>query len=344
MNNKFLLSFISILLLVCLLAYIGCKKDENPTGPNANVPTYPVTAKVYNPQGLPQGGATLTLLNPPSSDPKFSSLTDSTGTATIQSPAGQQTLLAKLGSVFQATMNVTVAADTTPTVVSTPLQLHQVASLGKILVVQASAEQLEDVLRVIGFTTFDSTDVYALRDSVAIDSTKTLTWLQQYKLIFSDCDGGSEQSYPLLSRVYGRYVAGGGKIYGGHYNYYNLAVVWTPYFQDINIDNQGNTSTDTLQIVDANLQKYVGIYLDFTQTDDSRHLSGYEKWSSFPPSPLSHTYGVIKGTNPAVGVIVECYPNPNPNGGKYLWTDYHNQDIKNYPNLVKIVNYFLLNM
>jgi hypothetical protein len=51
-------------------------------------------------------------------------------------------------------------------------------------------------------------------------------------------------------------------------------------------------------------------------------------------------YGVIYRTSPSVGVIVENYIGT----GKYLWTDYHNQDIKDDPKLVKIVQYFLLSM
>ena len=331
-----------------MFAYMGCKKDESPTGPDKNAPTYPVTATITNPQGYPQGGATLTLQSPPYVDPKFSAITDSMGKATIQSPAGQQVLLARFGTVFQATMTVTVLADTTATVISTPLHLQQNTSLGKTLVVNADAEQLEDVLRAIGYTTFDSISIYAIRDSSGIpgtgigDSTRLLNWLKQYKLIFSDCNGGDEYAYPLLARIYGRYVASGGKIYGGHYNYYNLEVIWPPYFTQY--DNQGSEYTDTMKIVDATLQGVVGTYLDWTQSGDSRHLSGYEKFTDLPPSPSSYVYGVIKNTSPAIGVIVECHPNPNPNGGKYLWTDYHNQDIKDLPNLRKIVEYFLLNM
>ncbi len=319
----------------------GCKKSSS-TGPDTDIPTYPVTAKVLDPQGYPLGGATLTLLNPPFEDPKFTSLTDSTGKATIQSPAGQQTLLAKFGTVFEGTLNVTVAASSTPTIVTTPIQVHQNTSLGKVLVVLASAEQLEDVLHAIGYTTFDSISVEALRDSADTDSTKLLQYLKQYKLIFSDCNGGDEYQYPLLARTYGRYVTDGGKIYGGHYNYYILQYIWPPYFKQR--DYQGDVSTDTLKIVDNNLQKAVGTYLDWTKSEDSRHLSDYQKFSDLPPAPISHTYGVIKGTSPEVGVIVECYPNPNPNGGKYLWTDYHNQDILNNTKLLKIVTYFLNGM
>ena len=347
MKNILRYSLLGILIVCFLVAYMGCSKDETTvTGPNTdpNAPTYPVTATIYNPQGYPQGGATLTLQNPPSTDPKFSALTDSLGKATIQSPSGPQVLLAKFGTVFQATLNVTVAATTTPTVITTPLKLQQNTSLGKTLIVTADAEQLEAVLRILGYTTYDSTSVYDMRTRASADSTGLLTWLKQYKLVFSNCNGGDEDSYPVLARVYGRYVASGGKIYGGHYNYMNLEVVWPPYFAENDQDYQGNTYADSMQVVDANLRNVVGLYLDWTQSGDSRHLSGYEKWTSAHTPPNSYTYGIIKGTNPAVSVVVECHPNPNPNGGKYLWTNYHNQDIKSIPKLRKIIEYFMLNM
>ncbi len=124
----------------------------------------------------------------------------------------------------------------------------------------------------------------------------------------------------------------------------NLEVIWPPYFAEIDKDNQGSTNTDTMKIVDATLQGVVGTYLDWTHSGDSRHLSGYEKWTNLHIPSTSYTYGVIKNTSPAVSVIVECHPNPNPNGGKYLWTNYHNQDIKTLPALRKIIEYFMLNM
>ena len=342
MKERFQFSLIGVLVLCILSINMGCTSDSTSTGPGSTGPTYKVTATVVNPQGFPQGGATLTLLSPPSDDPKFTAITDSLGKGSIQSPAGEQTLLAKIGTVFQATLKVTVAASDTPTVVTTPLHLVQNTSLGKILIVQASAEQLEDVLRVLGYSTYDSISVNAIRDSAATDSTKLLNWLKQYKLVFSDCNGGDEYGYPVLARVYGRFVASGGKVYGGHYNYYNLQYIWPPYFTKY--DNQGSTATDTMKILDVNLQNVVGVYLDWTNSGDSRHLSAYEKFSDLPPSPASYVFGVIKSTSPAVGVIVECHPNPNPNGGKYLWTNYHNQDIKTLAALRKIIEYFMLNM
>jgi hypothetical protein len=291
---------------------------------------------VQNPGGQAQGGALVALKNPPYADPSFLAYTDTAGKATIMAPAGVQTIVAKMGTIFQNEVTVTVVAGTTPLTVP-PVRLVQNTAL-KVLVVQASAEQLEDVLHIIGFATFDSTTIYELRDSANVDSTRVLNRLKQYSLVFSDCDGGSEggSAYAALSRVYGRYVAQGGKMYGGHYNYYHLQRVWQTYFDGA--DGQGNTSTDSLRIVDASLAGYVGFTSAKWISIDSRNLSGYEKFSDLPPS--SKVYGVIKNTAPAVGVIVENYAGT----GKYLWTDYHNQDIKDNANLVKLVKYFLYSM
>jgi hypothetical protein len=328
---------ISILMFTAMLGLIltSCKKDEGPTG--TDVATYPVSATILNPQGQPQGGALLALKNPPSNDPKFSAFTNAAGQATIQSPAGAQTLVASIGSAFLREIQVNVAASPAGTNAGT-ITLTQNTTV-KILVVKASAEQLEAVLHIIGFHTFDSTTISAMRDSANADSTRFLNYLKQYTLIFSDCHGGSEGSstYALMSRTYGRYIAGGGKMYGGHYNYYHLQRIW-PTFYD-NFDNQGSPSTDTLRIVDNSLAGYVGFTLaSWDSSGDSRRLSGYEKFSDLPSG--TRVYGVIHNTSPLVGVIVENY-----NGtGKYLWTDYHNQDIKNVAKLVKLVQYFLLTL
>ncbi|MEW6510683.1 MAG: hypothetical protein AB1428_06945 [Bacteroidota bacterium] len=325
----------SLLAALVTLDY-GCKKDDGTTNPIQTVPTYPVAMTVQSPSGQPQGGALVSLKNPPYADPTFQAYTDTAGKATIMAPEGPQTIVAKMGTIFQTEVNVTVVKSTSPLVVP-PVRLVQNTAL-KVLVVKASAEQLEDVLRVIGFTTFDSTTIYALRDSANLDSARTLNSLRQYSLIFSDCDGGSEGSsnYAALSRVYGRYVQGGGKMYGGHYNYYHLQRVWTTYFDAY--DYQGNSSTDTLRIIDQNLSSYVGYSIARWNSIDSRNLSGYEKFSDLPAT--SKVYAVIKNTSPQVGVIVENYVGT----GKYLWTDYHNQDIKDDPNLVKLVKYFLYSL
>ncbi|MDD8018111.1 MAG: carboxypeptidase-like regulatory domain-containing protein [Bacteroidota bacterium] len=330
-NRYYLLAFLFSIIFV----YSGCSKSSSTsTGASNDGPTYPVTATVLNPQGKPQGGALLTLKNAPSQNPKYSAYTDTSGKATIQSPAGNQVLIAKIGSAFLSEIPVVVKADSTGTNAGT-VTLHQNTSV-KVLVVKASAEQLEDVLRVIGYATFDSTEVDTLRNMTARDSTQTLTFLKNYTLIFSDCDGGTESAYPGLSRVYGRYVEQGGKIYGGHYNFYNLDKVWQPFFTKR--DYQGVSSKDSISIIDTQLQGFIGFSIAKWNATDSRALSGYEKFSDLPTA--SKVYGVIYGTSPAVGVIVENYLGT----GKYLWTDYHNQDIKTDPKLVKIVQYFLLNL
>jgi hypothetical protein len=336
--KKLLASFSMLAIIICILMIASCKEDTKcPVCPaGGSVTTYQVTAIVTNPQGQPQGGATLSLVNPPNQAGTFSTITDSTGKGTIEAPAGPQQLSATMGTVFQVTINITVIVNTTNVPQSAgTVQLHQNTTLGKILVVQASAEQLEDVLRVIGYTTFDSTDIYTLRDSANVDSTWVLNKLKQYSIVFSDCEGGYEggSEYAALSRTYGRYVAQGGKMYGGHYNYYHLQRIWTSYYTT----RDYQTSTDTMQIVDNGLQLVVGTLLDFTNTGDSRHLA-YERFSNLPTN--SKVYGVIYRTSPAVGVVVENYIGT----GKYLWTDYHNQDIKDDPKLVKIVQYFLLKM
>jgi hypothetical protein len=340
MKKVLLLSLLAVLVVGLFSVQLGCKKDDTTTTPTTGYtgPVYPVTATVLNPQGQPQGGAVLTLQSPPAVDPRFSAYTDTAGKATIQSPAGPQVLLAKMGTVFQATINVTVAASSTPTNAGT-MQLQQNTSLGKVLVVKASAEQLEDVLRAIGFTTFDSSYIDALRDSANTDSTKLLTYLRQYALIFSDCHGGTEggSNYAALSRTYGRYVQGGGKMYGGHYNYYHLQRIWLPYYETY--DGQSNPTRDSLKIIDLSLSGWVGFSIaNWDSSTDSRHLSGYEHFTDLPPG--SKVYATIYWTSPQIGVIVENYGGT----GKYLWTDYHNQDIKNVVHLRKIVQYFLLNM
>ncbi len=334
---KSTLSAILVTLALGVL-FVSCKKSDTGVNPNANL--YPVTATILNPAGTPQGGATLKLKGKADDDPVFAAITDSTGKATIKAPAGQQTLVAKMGSVFQTEFNVSVQASQNGTVVTQPVKLQQNTAL-KVLVVQASAEQLEDVLRdpIIGFTVFDSISVHALNDSVAADSTRALNFLKQYTLVFSDCDGGSEYSYAPLARVYGRYINGGGKIYGGHYNFYHLQKIFLPYYTH---QDYQSPSVDSINIVDSKLSGYLGFTVAKWVSSDSRNLSGYEKFSNLPSG--AKVYAVIRGTSPSVAVIVE-----NDLGlGKYLWTDFHNQDVINAtqrdPRLVKIVQYFLYSL
>lgn len=315
---------------------VGCKKDDESTTPTGG-PTYPVTAVVLGPSGNPQGGATLSLLNPPSNDPKFSTLTDSAGRGTIQSPAGPQVLLAKIGTVFQATINVNVAASAAGTNAGT-VRLQQNTTLGRTLVIFAGCEQLERVLRdtAIAYYLYDSTTVNQMRTQATADSNALLTYLRQYALIFSDCNCGDERSYPLLARIYGRYVQQGGKIYGGHYNYMNLQYIFAPNYQ-----TSTSNSNDSINIIDVNLSTALG----YTVIGMSG-LGGYQKYTDLPVGGTTTVYAVITGTpgSPSspqgVPVIVE-----NRLGtGKYLWTVYHNQDILGDPRLVRIVRYFLYTM
>ena len=128
-------------------------------------------------------------------------------------------------------------------------------------------------------------------------------------------------------------------MYGGHYNYYHLGRIWSGYYSDSNLDGQYENFGDTLQVIDQTLKTALGYSVaSWASSIDSRRLSGYEKWATYPSN--AKIYAVIYRTSPSIGVIVENHIGT----GKYLWTDYHNQDIKDDPKLVKIVQYFLLSM
>lgn len=321
-------------LLMLGLVVLSCKKDSN--NPANTSETYPVTAIVLGPSGNPQGGATLTLQNPPSNDPKFTTLTDSAGRGTIQSPAGQQTLIATIGTVFRATITVNVAANPAGTSAGT-MQLQQNTNLGRTLVIFAGCEQLERVLRdtAIAYYSYDSTTVTAMRAQAAADSNALLNYLKQYALIFSDCNCGDETGYPLLARIYGRYVQQGGKIYGGHYNYMNLQYIFAPNYQV-----SSSAYNDSVSIINVNLSTAVGYtVISFPSAGNFQRFTDL-------PSGNSTVYAVLTGTagSPSspqgVPIIVE-----NRLGtGKYLWTTYHNQNILSDTRLVRIVRYFLYSL
>ena len=336
MKNKLHFFVLGILMLFILIAYMGCNKDDRTvTGPNSNVPTFTVVVTVLGPSGAPQGGATVTLQNPPYVSSIFSAITDSSGMATIQAPSGPQTILITMGTVFTASINVTVQVTGT-TQTTTPVKLTQNTSLGKVLVIYAGCETIESVLQssTIGFTSFDYNWIDTMRARVNRDSTALLNYLKQYAIVFSDCNCGDEYGYPKLARLYGRYVQQGGKIYGGHYNYYNLQYIFPPYYQ-----NGVYGSGSQLKIVNSNLRTALGY------TVISWPSSWYDDFSDIP---LTNTtvYAVISGSTGStsspqgIPIIVE-----NRLGtGKYVWTSYHNQDILSDPNLIKIVRYFLYNM
>jgi hypothetical protein len=267
----------------------------------------------------------------------FRGTTDSTGKGTIKSPAGAHAILVRMGSIWQATLNVIVAASAAGTDAGS-VTLAQNNSLGKALVVSAGCESLEKVLldTAIRFSAYDSTTIVQMRSEAMADSSALLTYLKKYSIVFSDCNCGDEYGYPLLARIYGRYVAQGGKMYGGHYNYYNLRLIFSPYYVV-----PSSYSNDSLTVVDRGLSVALGYSVAAWQGS----FSWYERFTDVPPGS-STVYGVITGspgsaTSPrGVPVIVE-----NKLGtGKYLWTLYHNQDILRDPRLVRIVRYFLYTM
>jgi hypothetical protein len=321
------------LALILVMSITGCKKSDS--SPTSSVPTYPVSVTVLNAISQPQGGVLVTLKVVPYADPKFEAYTDSLGKATLQSPAGNQVFVAKIGSAYQVEFTLNVS--TTATNVVPPVTLIRNTAI-KVLCVQARAEQLEDVLSdpKIGFTNFDKTNIDTLRLKADADSTALLNYLKQYTLVFSDCDGSTEggAQYAKLSRVYGRYVAGGGNMYGGHYNYYHLQRIWTSSYRQFN--SSSSPYSDSLALTDTDIAKFVGFSV---AKWNNAELSGYyDKFDDLPAN--AKVYGKIVGITPAVYVIVENHIGT----GKYLWTNYHNQDVKNDAKLIKLVQYFLLSL
>jgi hypothetical protein len=339
MKNKLQIFLLGIFVLCFLLAYMGCTKDETTVGvqnpnTNPNAPTYPVTVTVLGPSGAPQGGVTVTLQNPPRVDSIFTAITNSLGLATIQSPSGQQVIIATIG-VFQSTITVTVNASATGNIISAPIHLVQNTSLGKTLVVFAGCENIEEVLAdtSIRYTSFDTTDVYYMRARADKDSTALLNYLKQYKIVFSDCDCGDEVYYPKLARIYGQYVQQGGNIYGGHYNYYNLRNIFPGYFT-----TGASGNGDSLKILNTNLSTTLG-YNAIKWT-----TGWYSPWTNLPASTTvyaveSNTTGSASSPQ-GIPIIVENHVGT----GKYVYTTYHNQDILSNPRLIGIVRYFLYNM
>lgn len=339
--KKLLASFLMLAIISCFLMIAGCDEEKKcPVCPAAgsSVATYPVTAIVLGPSGAPQGGAIISLVNPPNQTGTFIDTTDNTGKGTIEAPAGPQQLNVTMGTVFQTTINITVIVNTTniPQSAGT-VTLQQNTSLGKTLVIFADAENIENVLAdtSIAYTTYDHTTVDSMRIRVALDSVAVLNYLKQYAIVFSNCNGGDEYAYPLLARVYGQYVQQGGKIYGGHYNYYNLQNIVPPYYQ-----TEVYGSVDTMKIINTILSNALG----YTVISWPGNLQYYDFFSDLPGSTT--VYAVESGSPGStsspqgIPVIVE-----NRVGtGKYLWTAYHNQDILADPQLVKIVRYFLYNM
>jgi hypothetical protein len=342
--KKLSTSFTMLTIIIGMLMIAGCKEDTKcPVCPaSSNGPVYWVSVTVTNPQGQPQGGAIVILANLPTVTGTYVDTTDNNGIAVIQAPAGQQQVNVTMGTVMQGTININVTASTTTTQTNPQstgtVQLTQnTASNKKVLVVSASAEQLEQVLRVIGFTTFDSTSISALRDQANLDSVAVYNYLKQYALIFSDCNGSSESgsAYATLSRTYGRYVAQGGKIYGGHYNYYHMQRIFPPYYT-----SETYGGVDSLKIINTSLSAAVGYTLASFPTD----LQYYEVFADLPVSSTIYAITCSSPGTPSSPLGIPIIVENRVGTGKYLWTAYHNQDIKNDAQLIKIVQYFLLSM
>ena len=338
MKKQSLHLLLTLAIVGLLFSMTGCKKDSNNStdaGTNNTGPVYPVTVYVLGPSGNPQGGASLELVNPPVDSSIFKATTDSTGKGTLMSPTGAHVILARMGSVWQATINVNVAALLTGNMAGA-VTLQQNTTLGKVLVVFAGCETLEQVLRdtAIRYYKYDSTTVSQMRSQATTDSNALLTFLKQYSIVFSDCNCGDEYGFPLLARIYGRYVSQGGKMYGGHYNYYNLQFIFPPNYK-VSTSNWN----DSLLIIDSRLSTAVGYTVIKWST------SGYQYFTDLPAG-TSTVYAVFFGTPGSVTspggvpVIVEN----RLGSGKYLWTVYHNQDILADTRLVRIVRYFLYAM
>jgi hypothetical protein len=337
MNHSMKL-FAATALLLSLL-YSGCgKSDNNPVDSGA---LYPLTVQIQDPTGRSQGGVQVAL----KSGAGTTGITDTAGRATIQSPSGAQTVVARIGSILQTEFNVTVSANTSGTV-APPARLAQNSSL-RVLVILASAENIENVLVQNGFTTFDRIGIDSLRRSVTRDSTAALSFLRQYTLVFCNCDGGSESGFPVTARTLGRYVTAGGKLYGGHYNYENLQIIYPTNYRVSDSRRpvwSNSTTIDSLQITDSTFARSVGFSVVRWVASDSRGLTGYQKYSDIPT--VARVFGIARGLSPQPPVIIENILGT----GKYVWTTYHNQDVLSEtgftgdPRLLGIVRYFLYSL
>ncbi len=316
MKKLLFLAFLSI-----GLSSAGCKGDGADE-------TFSLQAKILNPAGNPQGGAVMVLKGKSDIDPIYSGISDTAGIVNLRSPSGSHIFQVKLGSVFLVEVTINVLADDSGTVVQLPITLEQNPNL-KVLVVKAGCEQLEDVLRdpKVGFTQFDETTIDSMVMRCDADSNAALNYLKQYTIVFSDCNCGSEggSSYALLSRMYGKYVTTGGKMYGGHYNYYHLQRIFPTFYTQTT-----GVSNDSIQVVDANLSTYTGISIS-----PWIGTVGYTKFTDLPAG--AKIYIKIFGATPDVPVLMENYLGT----GKFAYTVYHNQDVINDAVLIKIVQYFL---
>jgi hypothetical protein len=285
----------------------------------------PVHAILDDPQGNPFGGVRVWI-----DSARDTVISDSYGKATLNSPCGSRLLKARLG-VFKAQVHITVSP--CDTALSVPA-LHLVLdSAVKILVVTTPCETTQTLLPVIGFTNIDSIAADTLTALANRDSAKCFDFLKNYPVVFLNCDGSFEIYTANLFSVLGQYISNGGVAYGGHYLFKALQQLFPGYYTQG--DAQDLTPNDTLFITDAAMSSNVGYSSIAWQSTDDRGLSGYEKFTDLPPDAKG--LAVIKNGAPQVGVIVE-----NRLGlGRFLWTDFHFQDIVTFPEEVKLMKYVL---
>jgi hypothetical protein len=285
----------------------------------------PVHAILDDPQGKPFGGVRVWI-----DSTRDTVLSDSYGKATLNSPCGSRLFKARLG-VFIGEIHITVSpCDTALSVPALRLVLDPSV---KVLVATTPAETIQTLLPAIGFTIIDSIAADSLTALANRDSAKCFEFLKNYPMVFLNCDGADGIYNANIFSVLGQYISSGGVAYGGHYAFRGLQQLFPGYYQQGDI--QDLSPNDTLLITDTALSSYVGYSSIAWQSTDDRGLSGYEKFDDLPPD--AKVLAVIKNAHPQVGVIVE-----NRLGlGRFLWTNFHSQDIVSFSEQIKLLKYVL---
>lgn len=339
-RTKFTLSKISGFFLLTISAVYmltslnSCKKDEA-------VETQAISMKVLDPTGHPIGGATVYVKGKSESDPTFSGKSNADGIAYLKAPYGQVTLVAKMGSVFVNEYSLNVTKSTTD---AGKVELKQNILL-KVLVIKASAEQLEDVLDSLGYTDFDTISIAPFRNLCDSDPDSALRFLRQYTLVFSDCNGSEENQFSYsIGPVFKDYVKFGGKIYGGHYNYMNLRYIFPNTYMN---DRSYMHDEDSITVIDPALSNFVGFSSSRWNSNPTvndpvaRRLNTYQTFDDLPNSLIPPiTYLVVSHVEPKLPAVVENHYG----AGKYVYTIYHNQDIIKDQKLLVLIKFFLFSM
>ncbi len=336
---------ITKILMLSLALGVGlsaCKKDPSIT---ENIsPSTKVTARIMDPTGKPIGGATVYLSGKAEDDATFSAKTNAQGIAVLNSPEGNQLFIAKMGTIFKTQFSINVKADVNN---EAPLVQLKQDNLLKVLVILASAENLEDVLNAIGYTDYDTISIDDFRDMAINNPGSATNYLKKYSLVFSNCNGSEENQYANeIAPIFEDYVMGGGKIYGGHYNYMNLRYLYPSYY---NNDCALEHDADSIAVNAPVVENYVGFSsAAWNSKPDEfgivRRLNSYQQFRDLPPNnglELNNiTYFKIAGVSPSIPAVVENRPN-GALGGKYVYTIYHNQDIIEDQKLLLIVKFIL---